>query len=229
VVNNWSVNTYNITTYNVSLNGTYDLVIEYFDDNSANRVSFSMMQNIVLAVDLVSFTAKQWQNRNELEWVVSPSSDPKSFLVEKSIDGSRFTGIGTVEASSATMYSFADASISGATTFYRLKMISKNGIQTYSDIVTIRTAQQGDVKIRLYPTIVSGSRIFVESSVDLPESVVIITDMSGRRIKRSVLGKMITGGKYPVELSQDKMPAGLYLAEVISQNERQSAVRFIIR
>ena len=229
VIDNWSGQTYNSTSYTATLNGTFDMVVEYVHNDNANRVNFSMVNNIVLSVNLINFTAKPAQDRNELEWTVAAGSDPDVFSIEKSTDGTRFTAIGSVQASFTSTYSFTDASISAPTMFYRLKSIDRSGVQTYSEILTIRRSDKAHARIKLFPTIVSGDRIFLEASLDLPEAVVIITDASGRRIKREVLGKINKGQRYPIELSPEKMPSGLYFAELVSRDQRQSVARFVVR
>lgn len=42
VINQWNDQAYNTTTYTVQLNGTYNLVLEYYENTGSNRVSFSV-------------------------------------------------------------------------------------------------------------------------------------------------------------------------------------------
>ena len=42
VINNWNDQSYTITSYTTSLNGTYNLVIEYYENGGGNRISFNV-------------------------------------------------------------------------------------------------------------------------------------------------------------------------------------------
>ncbi len=42
VINQWNDQAYNTTTYTVQLNGTYNLVLEYYENTGSNRISFSV-------------------------------------------------------------------------------------------------------------------------------------------------------------------------------------------
>lgn len=42
VINQWNEQSYNTTTYTVNLNGTYNMVLEYYDNTNDNRLSFSV-------------------------------------------------------------------------------------------------------------------------------------------------------------------------------------------
>lgn len=44
VINQWQDQSYTTTTYNVALNGSYNMVLEYYQDGGANQVSFNITQ-----------------------------------------------------------------------------------------------------------------------------------------------------------------------------------------
>ena len=42
VINNWGDHSYATTTYNTALNGTYNIVLEFYENGGANRISFDL-------------------------------------------------------------------------------------------------------------------------------------------------------------------------------------------
>ncbi|RZK44993.1 MAG: hypothetical protein EOO94_04760, partial [Pedobacter sp.] len=56
VINMWNTQSYNISSYTVALNGTHDMVVEYFEASGQNRITFTMSASL-LPVKLTSFSA----------------------------------------------------------------------------------------------------------------------------------------------------------------------------
>ncbi len=42
VINNWTDHSYTTTTYNATLSGTYNMVLEFYENGGANRISFNL-------------------------------------------------------------------------------------------------------------------------------------------------------------------------------------------
>lgn len=77
-----------------------------------------------------------------LTWTTASEFNNAMFLIEKSVDGSKFINIGNVkgagESEDLREYNFLDVMASGEKTFYRLKQVDFDGAFSYSDIVSIR-------------------------------------------------------------------------------------------
>jgi Secretion system C-terminal sorting domain len=93
----------------------------------------------LLKTNLLSFTAKNTNNAVVLNWIVADQSHTIQYIIEKSADGSRFDAIGSAQGSdSASIYTFIDNSpVSGATSYYRVKMADNTGKIAYSNIAVI--------------------------------------------------------------------------------------------
>ncbi|RYY59633.1 MAG: hypothetical protein EOO05_12640, partial [Chitinophagaceae bacterium] len=105
VINNWTAHSYTSTSYTVNLaSGNYNFVLEYYEQNGVNRVTFNTIQNSVLPISLISFTGKQRMGGLQLEWRVSDESNPDYFEIEKSTEGATFRKITTVKASALLSY-----------------------------------------------------------------------------------------------------------------------------
>lgn len=76
-----------------------------------------------------------------LSWTTSREENMDYFLVERSPNGTDFTGIGVVDAkgnsTSLTSYKFSDLNPMGGTTYYRLIMVDQEGDTTRSQTISV--------------------------------------------------------------------------------------------
>jgi hypothetical protein len=100
--------------------------------------------NVILPVGLLTFTGSLQNNSAVLKWSTENEINTSHFIVERSIDGSSFTGIGQVNAtgtaSSATDYTYTDNNIDvlqSLIIYYRLKIVDNDGSAKYSKVITI--------------------------------------------------------------------------------------------
>ena len=92
-------------------------------------------------VKWIDFTGvKVRNNAVKLNWKVS-EIDNHHYVVERSIDGVRFSSIGEVEASTLPgnehSYAFLDNSPFASKNYYRIKQVDKNGSYSYSKIISV--------------------------------------------------------------------------------------------
>ena len=108
---------------------------------------FAAANLTVLPLDLLSFTGRL-QNDNSvlLNWKTENEINTSHFVLERSADGIRYSGIGNVTANGRNNaggsfnYTFTDndaVSQSSQKLFYRLRMVDIDGTYKYSHIVTI--------------------------------------------------------------------------------------------
>jgi len=94
-----------------------------------------------LPLSLTSFTASKSNNSIELNWKTANEQNTAAFVIERSTDGRNFTNLGTVQSSgnssSTKNYSFTDQNPLTGTSFYRLKMVDKDGSFTYSKVIAV--------------------------------------------------------------------------------------------
>ncbi|MET0634501.1 MAG: PA14 domain-containing protein [Chitinophagaceae bacterium] len=229
VINNWTAHDYTTSSYNVTLSGSYNLVIEYYGTSGQNRVTFNMLQNGILPVNLISFTGKQQNGGLDLNWKVSDDSNPDLFEIEKSTDGLSFRKIGTEKATSSTTYSFTDAAINAGTSFYRMKMTDLTGAVTYSKVISIRSTGSVSQGINVFPNIITGNSLYMEIAEVTDKAVVIISDVNGRQVNQQLIGRLAKGQISTIETSASKLPAGMYFLQVVDGNESIGVKRFIVK
>lgn len=120
--------------------------ISYGTDQTACLNNMSLCQNkynIMLPVELSSFTAEFVRNKVELTWTTASELNNRGFEIERKIDDKNWIIAGFKEGYGTTTqtqnYSFTDDIISGHVKVikYRLKQIDYDGNYTYSNVLEV--------------------------------------------------------------------------------------------
>lgn len=131
------------STFTVSEGGKYR--VEVTNDKADQLTLYSdiidVSSSIILPLDWLGFTAMNCSDNVCLRWETANEQNTSHFEVERSIDGSNFTKIGT-QASHNTpgehSYSATDYAPANGLNFYRIKQVDRDGVYSYSSIASIR-------------------------------------------------------------------------------------------
>jgi hypothetical protein len=217
VINNWSGHSYMTGSYSATLSGSYNMVLEYFEDGGANRVSFDI-NSVVLPVQLQQFSGRVQNDQTLLNWTTTLSSNTDHFVIERSTDGRGFFSVGQVKASAGVTnatgirFSFTDPAAFTGMQYYRLRLIDEHGAITYSEFITIKNNTNGQA--RIYPTVIQpNTSLWLQTGKQLDNMTLTITDLMGRVVmqqRTSVLTgnqttnyplpSLITKGTYVVQV-----------------------------
>lgn len=110
--------------------------------------------NFILPLKFLEFTVKKSNRMAELSWKSENEINTSHFIVERSINGSSYTSIGTVSAfniSAVHRYGFIDAAPISGTNYYRLKQVDRDHRFSYSDVRVIDFGIN-NTSIRVYPS-----------------------------------------------------------------------------
>ncbi len=143
--------------------------------------------NIILPVDLVTFTATPQKTAINLHWATATEINNKGFAVERSIDGTTFETIGWVDgAGNSTVthnYTFTDAFIQPNTLYYyRLRQTDFDTRERFSGIRTARINSSA-VKIMLTPNPASSDNVSLFISGIKNNVAVKMYNMQGQLVK----------------------------------------------
>jgi hypothetical protein len=120
---------------------------------------------IITPVNLVSFTAKENNNRAALAWITASEQNSSYFSVEKSNDAVNFTEIGIVNAqgnsSNLTAYEFEDRQFN-STSYYRLKIVDKDGSFKYSTLAFLKS----DINVRVISNLDNRGELQIKAIVN---------------------------------------------------------------
>ncbi|MBC7828619.1 MAG: T9SS type A sorting domain-containing protein [Chitinophagaceae bacterium] len=225
-INRWWDQSYNIVAHTAILNGTYDLVIEYYEAGGDNRISFDISGS-VLPVRLIYFSGILNNNRANLQWQIATGSNPDYFEVERSADGQHFGSIGKINGNNpGNAYSYTDNIPLPGHSYYRLKMVDTDGNETFSQIISVSNKTSPGIKI--YPTVVQNNTLFIQSGRALQNVSVSLFDMTGKKMVDRHIRSMANGQTVSVSLPSHIAP-GIYLAEVKTNTGQQAKKLLIVQ
>ena len=142
-----------LTRYIVQIDG-YDFT---GDDRGTIMVTYPPC-DIILPVNMLSFTGHNEGPVNILDWEISSSSDPDYFEIERSIDGINFNYLGSkpgadfaTAGSAVTSYTFTDHKPAEGTNYYRLRTFDASGGVSYSEVVEITMPIRENGITSIYP------------------------------------------------------------------------------
>lgn len=225
VINNWSDHSFESTTYTNYLSGTKDMVLDYYENSGDNQLSFSLQAGAPLPIHLVDFDARERNGKGDLNWTITPDSNPDVFQLERSSDGNHFTTFATVAGNTGTNgnglinFQLTDNNPYPGKTYYRLKMIDTNGIVTYSKIVVVTAGEVALQEISIFPTSYTGTSTFLKTGTSLTQAEISVYNTSGQRIQRLSLGKVEKGQTIPFDALPRQASHGLYVVQVTDNGQ----------
>jgi hypothetical protein len=217
VITNFGDHVYQTGSYNATLNaGTYDMVLEYFDDGAANRVSFDI-NSIVLPVQLQQFSGRIQNDQTLLSWATTLTSNTDHFVIERSTDGRAFFSVGQVKASAGVTnatgirFSFIDPTAFTGTQYYRLRLVDENGVNTYSEFITIKNNITGQA--RIYPTVIQpNTSLWLQTGKQLENMTLTITDLMGRVVMQQHTS--VLSGNQTTSYTIPSLIKGTYVVQI---------------
>jgi len=103
---------------------------------SFDSVTVSYISNAPLPVLLTSFNATLINGSTRLSWNTTNEVNILNYDLQKSTDGINFKDVNSTVADKQSTYSFTDIATSNVT-YYRIKINSKDGRFTYSNIISV--------------------------------------------------------------------------------------------
>ena len=184
----------------------------------------------ILPVHLLSFTAQLQDKQTHLTWTVENEQNFDRYQIERSSpyssagtsNGKDFTAIGSVKATHAKEYTFRDNNPfatptplerAGVRSFYRLKLIDRDGKFSYSKIVSVKLPS--DNKFTISPNPAKDNILLQFSKTITGKSTVEITDVSGK----VMLQKTVEASGGSMSVSTSTLPSGTYTVRLMNNGE----------
>ncbi|RYY23951.1 MAG: DUF11 domain-containing protein [Chitinophagaceae bacterium] len=175
----------------------------------------------VLPATNIVFSGSAYNNMNLLKWSVKADQDVAMYEVEFSEDGLAFKSAATVAAKAngafENSYELKDAANLTAERFYRLKLIGKNRLSTYSKVISLSATKENTVSVLPNPFI---HEINVGLQLKTAEQVSIrLVDLQGHIIQ--YLHRSLSVGSHQVKMPVgNKLAAGVYILEAYAGNKK---------
>jgi hypothetical protein len=191
------------------------------DGNTDSTVSASA----VLSMTLVNFSGFLTdQQVVDLTWNTMMELDVDHYEIQRSGDGMAFQDISQVASKMKIntnayelQYSATDANPLPGLSYYRLKVVGKNGSTTQSPVVQINNNQTA-AGTKIYPTLVQNNMVFVEADKNMNSVRMEFFDLSGKKLSETDWQSL--SGRQSVQVSKSGyLPTGTYLARLTSNGQ----------
>lgn len=199
--------------------GTYTFTITN-PDGQIVTTTFNLPSNCTLPVTLIDFNGRFINNEIQLNWKTTAEYNFKGFEIEKGFEGSNFSYLTKVAAkgnsSTENIYTTTDAKPYPNYSYYRLKIIDRDGGFKYSDIVKIKTPPKSIAITKIFPN-PAKDNLTIELITDKKQTVKIeVFDMAGKRV--SDFNLVAEQGINTKQVSLNRLANGTYYIQAKDTN-----------
>jgi len=212
-----NVTTYEDTNIVISVDTFYYRIYALSRDTVSD---YSNLAEIIIPVELVSFTASTSKGTVTLNWSTATETNNNGFEIQRKLENSAWEKISFVEGHGTTTetqnYQFIDniSDIKATSLAYRLKQIDYDGSYEFSDEVEVTNLAPTDFALHQnYPNPFNPVTVIKYS---LPqESVVAIKvyDMLGEEII-TLVNKKQEAGTYNIDFDGSNLVSGIYIYQM---------------
>jgi hypothetical protein len=211
--------------YNLSFAPT-TVSFDPYSETMANG-TFAKSGTVVLATSILSFNATKIPAGNKLNWTIDEAFDYNSFQVERSADGINFTKIATLNAvdfANLKSFEFTDANGYGDKSFYRVKVLEKDGSTIYTKTIAINNKENASLfSVSPNP---AKDFIIVKSAPGNQSVDIRILNAEGREVKKSLKQNFATNNYLRISVSE--LGAGNYFVEIRNNGQAVQTEKLII-
>ena len=173
----------------------------------------------ILSAKLIAFNARTVTNKAVLQWTTTGENEPLVFYVEKSSNGINFDQTALLDSyndyvSDKSTYTFTDPVALTGKTYYRIKMVSGTGYETYSRIIQLSNEKE---TLSLLSMINPFSSELTMSVLSVQPGIVKaeILDQTGKIVKRKEY-TISEGVNTLIIDNTDKLGSGIYFLRIES-------------
>ena len=186
---------------------------------------FQYPSQIILPLDLLSFTAYLNNSKVDLNWTTAAEKNVSHFAIEKSYDGKNFSdaaivfAFGNTAADEKKNYTYSDnvAGSASSILYYRLRCIDIDGKFTYSQTRVIRIGENAEVKVMAYPNpFVNELRVTLPQSMQGKQFKIELFNAGGQAVKT----KSIAIASQTETITTSDLGRGFYIIRVSSGTEK---------
>lgn len=173
-----------------------------------------------LPISLIDFTGKANGGVNDLWWSTGSETGTDHFNIERSRDTRIFENIGVVKAreGSNNNYSFSDMAPLASTNYYRLAMVNKEGVKTYSKIISINNKINSTLSITYLDVSAGQGKASVNIySSKTQEADICVVDINGRIISQGRM--LLQKGNNTFTMAVPVVQRGIYYIRVSTHEE----------
>lgn len=198
---------------------------DFAPNNSFKLMMEATMQTATWPIVLTSFEGFKDGKNNILNWQTSSEINSLGFEIQRSNNGKDFTKIGFVSSrgtsNTIVNYNFVDSKPGTGTNYYRLRQLDKDGKETFSEIVTIKSDDKIKLEVvSLYPNPSKDNVNLVFNSANTNKTNITITSLNGKVVLSQTLNP--NKGENKIQLNTGQLPAGNYLINISEMDTENS-------
>jgi hypothetical protein len=214
---------------------TYSYRISAF--NAGGQSGYSNVAQIVVPVELTSFTASLIKSQVLLKWSTASETNNMGFEILRSsqADINNWETIGFVEGKGTTteftnyeFYNELSEFNSSATLKYRLKQIDFSGVSSYSDIVEVEFNPETFFLAQNYPNPFNPTTN-IKFSVAKDGFVSLkVFNALGKEVK-TLISKNLVAGQYDTNFDASELTSGVYIYQLSADNRIESKKMMLLK
>ena len=179
--------------------------------------------HLPLNINLLDFTATVTNDKKvELKWSAITDNDADGFEIQRSFNQNDWKTIGwkaAAESNSIINYDFIDTNPSVGKTYYRLRLVEKNGSSSFSNTRQVYIAVlNNEITLAPNPATTSGSLLFTGNTNTI--GVLRIRSLSGQTVVSRAVNISKGENRIPVEVSL--LSPGIYVVELVTKDKTYS-------
>lgn len=222
-INRWNDQAYAVTSVTLSLNGTYNMVLEYYENGGGNRISIDISSS-TLAAKLGTVQLSTENDKPRIDWTTVQESSSAGFGIEKSENGTDFREIGYIptkavggESSQPLNYRYTDNTPLSNRQFYRIALIDQKGNKTYSKLLLFEPRQKSSISI--FPTLITNNRFKIRTSIPNEQLGLQVVDFTGRKYYETNITSPGNNQSLDINIPGIRLKPGMYRVILLKDNK----------
>ena len=219
-----------VTLTGLTIGTTYFIQVHDWQGDvlAASTFQICVFDAGALPLELKSFTGQVQTKTNLLSWETLTEKNVQSHIVERSIDGTRWSEVGSVasqgDSQVSVKYTFEDRAPL-AKAYYRLRSVDFDGKESRSNSILLTRKSDSFGITSVYPSPTNGN-VTVQFNATAEEKVTIrVMDMTGRLVLEQYNEAVKDINELPITLTG--LQAGVYSVTVSNSTSISAPVRFV--
>ena len=177
-----------------------------------NALTWNINKASILPISLKKFEGQIRERKGILKWQISQSTAPDHFELMKSVDGNKFSLLATIPViQTIADYNYTDINLLSPYSYYKLKMIEKDGSLSYSSIVSLQNAFD-NYSYKIYQN-AEQHKYLLATTLGSAENISFsVADATGKIILKKDFGRVYDQLSYNFDLVN--FPAGIYFLQL---------------
>lgn len=196
---------------------------------NAVQIPTKIIPCVVLDVSLRDFTAQKQSNETALlQWNTLSEINNAFFVIEHSIDGKNFSGVGKQFSNGNTgpgnSYTFTHVNPRNGVNYYRLRSVDNNGRAEYSSVRKV-VFGRNELVLTIFPNPAKSKTTLMLDVKDGQKMNVKLIDGAGRTVKQQNL----TVKNQLAEFNIEDVQSGMYVIVAVTDDGDQFKNKLVIK